>query len=70
MKQEKSKEMITLLIGVMFVAFAISNIHARYKIAEGGQLGTELLLYNWFGMSPAISSLIIDFILFTISFFV
>ena len=70
MKKDKLIEIIRLLIGTMVVAFAISNIHARYQIAEGGQLGTELLFYNWFGVSPAISSLIIDIIIFTISFFV
>lgn len=29
-------------------------------IAEGSQLGIELLLYNWFNISPAISLVIID----------
>ena len=67
---KKIKETLQIIIGSMLVAFAISNIHARYKIAEGGQLGTELLFYNWLGISPAISSLIIDFIIFIISFFV
>ena len=70
MKQNKIKDIIRLIIGAMLVAFAISNIHARYKIAEGGQLGIELLFYRWFSITPAISSLIIDAIMFTISYFV
>lgn len=35
MKQNNLKEIIILLIGTMIVVFAISNIHSRYKIAEG-----------------------------------
>jgi len=70
MKQNKLKDIIILLIGTLIVAFAISNIHSRYKIAEGGQLGIELLLFNWFDISPAISSLIIDIMMFSISFFI
>lgn len=70
MKENKLKEIIRLLIGSMVVAFAISNIHSRYQIAEGGQLGIELLLLNWFDISPAISSIVIDFLMFIISYFV
>lgn len=40
------------------------------KITEGGQLGIELLLLNWFKISPSISSVIIDFILYLIGFLV
>ena len=70
MKNEKINNIIKIIIGTMLVSFAISNIHARYEIAEGGQLGTELLFYNWLGISPAISSIVIDFIMFIISYFV
>lgn len=70
MEENKLKEIIRLLIGSMVVAFTISNIHSRYQIAEGGQLGTELLLLNWFDISPAISSIVIDFLMFIISYFV
>lgn len=70
MKNKKMQEILEIIIGSMLVALAISNIHVRYKIAEGGQLGIELLFYNWFNISPAISSFIMDFIMFVISFFV
>ena len=70
MKQGKIKNIIMLVGGAMIVAFALSNIHSRYKIAEGGQLGIELLFYKWFSLSPAISSLIIDFTMFFVSFLV
>ena len=70
MKKKNLREINILIIGSMIVAFAISNIHVRYKIAEGGQLGIELLLLNWLGISPAISSFVMDFIMFIISFFI
>ena len=70
MKKLKSMDIIKIIFGTMIVAFALSNIHARYKIAEGGQLGIELLFYHSFAITPALSSLIIDCIIFAISFFV
>lgn len=61
---------IIIIIGTFIVAFAMNNIHARFGISEGGQLGVELLFYNWFNISPAISSIVIDMIFYTIGFLV
>lgn len=60
MNKNKVFEILRIVLGSGMVAFAIYNIHARCGIAEGGQLGIELLLYNWFNISPAISSVIMD----------
>lgn len=60
MNNKKIFEILRIVLGSSIVAFAIYNIHARCGIVEGGQLGIELLLYNWFNISPAISSVIID----------
>ena len=46
-----------LLVGALIQAVGICNIHARSTITEGGVLGLTLLLYNWTGLSPALSSL-------------
>ena len=70
MKRKKIFEIITIILGSVLVSFAICNIHSKMKITEGGQLGIELLLLNWFKISPSISSVIIDFILYLIGFLV
>ena len=49
-----------IILGSAIVAFGIYNIHSKCNIAEGGELGIELLMYNWIGISPAIVSLLID----------
>jgi len=54
------KDKLIIIIGSAIVAFAICNIHSRFKISEGGQLGVELLLYNLFHISPSISSFVMD----------
>ena len=43
--------------GSVVVAFAMYNIHAAAGLTEGGILGLTLLLYNLFGLSPALTSL-------------
>ena len=49
-----------------FQAFGIYNIHALSDITEGGVFGVTLLLDHWFGISPALSSLILNAVLFTL----
>ena len=36
------------------------NVHSRTIITEGGIWGIELLLFNWFGISPAVTAPILD----------
>ena len=48
------------LLGAFILAFGMYNIHSRTIITEGGIWGIELLLYNWFGISPAITAPILD----------
>ena len=62
----KRIDVFLIIIGSAIVAFALYNIHSRIGIAEGGQLGVELLMYNWFKVSPGIVALIIDIIAFTL----
>lgn len=59
-KNKKYIDKILIILGSAIVAFGIYNIHSRCNIAEGGELGTELLLYNLLHISPAIVALIID----------
>lgn len=62
--QLKLRTCITALIGSAILAFGLYNIHVRAGVTEGGVLGLTVLLHHWFGISPAISSLILDFICF------
>ena len=43
-----------------FQAFGIYNIHAVADVTEGGVLGATLLLHHWFGISPAVSSFVLN----------
>ena len=51
---------IVSLIGSAILAFGLSNIHAWSNVTEGGVLGLTLLLDHHFGISPAISGLILN----------
>ena len=43
-----------------FQAFGIYNIHAVADVTEGGVLGATLLLHHWQGISPAVSSFLLN----------
>ena len=47
-----------------FQAFGMYNIHALADITEGGVLGATLLLEHWFGISPALSSFVMNALCF------
>ena len=41
-------------------AFGMYNIHALSGVTEGGIFGLILLLDHWFGLSPAITSFVLN----------
>lgn len=43
-----------------FQAFGIYNIHALSGITEGGIFGLTLLVHHWTGLSPAVSSFLLN----------
>ena len=49
-----------ILFGAFNLAFGMYNIHSRTIITEGGIWGIELLLFNWFGLSPAVTAPFLD----------
>ncbi len=51
---------LLLLLGALIQAFGICNIHVYSVITEGGVLGMTLLLHHFLGLSPAISSVILN----------
>jgi len=56
----KPRNCITAFLASGFQAFGIYNIHAVADVTEGGVLGATLLLYHWLGISPAISSFVLN----------
>jgi len=56
----KPTNCITAVLASGFQAFGIYNIHAVADVTEGGVLGATLLLHHWLGISPAISSFVLN----------
>lgn len=55
---------LVIILGSVIQAVGIYNIHALSNVTEGGVLGLTLLLRHWFGISPAVSSLMLNAICF------
>lgn len=56
----KPANCLTAFFASAFQAFGIYNIHAVSDITEGGVFGATLLIQHWFGISPAITSLVMN----------
>lgn len=52
--------LLYIFLGAFILAFGMYNIHSRTIITEGGIWGIELLLFNWFKISPAITAPLLD----------
>ena len=59
MKEYLSRVSLTLS-GSAVLAFGLYHIHSFSGITEGGVLGLTLLLQHWFGISPALSGLLMN----------
>lgn len=68
--QENIKKVCIVLLGSAVQAFGLYNIHAVSGVTEGGILGLTLLLWQWFDLSPAISSLLLNALCYLFGFFV
>jgi uncharacterized membrane-anchored protein YitT (DUF2179 family) len=68
--KENIKKVCMVLLGSAVQAFGLYNIHAVSGVTEGGILGLTLLLWQWFEISPAISSIIINGLCYLFGFFV
>ena len=64
----KAKSCLIIFASSVFMALGIYNVHSLSKVTEGGILGTTLLLYNWFNISPAITTIILNAICYFIGF--
>ena len=54
------KKITTALIGSAVLAFGLHQVHEVADITEGGVLGMTLFLKHWFGISPSISSFLMN----------
>jgi len=54
------KSVLLVMLGSLIQAVGICNIHAYSNITEGGTLGLTLFIYHWGGISPAITSLLLN----------
>ena len=62
----KMKNCIFQIVGGMILAFGLYNVHSFSGVTEGGTLGLTLLFDHWFGISPAITSIILNVICYFI----
>ena len=54
------------LLGAFIQAVGLCNIHAFANVTEGGVLGLTLLLKQWFALSPALTSLVLNAICYAL----
>lgn len=59
-KRVSVKKCIIILLSSIFLAFGFYHVHSISGITEGGIYGLTLLLDKLFGISPAISGLILN----------
>ncbi len=64
----KPRRCAMALLGSAILAFGLCNIHEFSGVTEGGVLGLTLLLNQWFGISPAVSSLILNGLCYLLGF--
>jgi len=60
MKMKTIKNLVTIFLGTMLMAFAIVNFSIRYGLADGGFTGINLIIYREFGISVWISNLVLN----------
>ena len=60
------KSILLIIIGATILSFGSYNFNYQNNVTEGGVLGLLLLLQHVFNISPSITSVVIDFLLFTI----
>ena len=66
LKKETIQSIILIIIGATILSFGSYNFNYQNNITEGGVLGLLLLMQHIFNISPSITSVVIDFSLFTI----
>ena len=68
MPRLKFKNCIGILAFVAILSFGLCHIHAMADVTEGGILGLVLLLEHHFGITPAITSLVLNIFCYLLAF--
>ena len=68
MPKLKVKNCIGILFFSAILSFGLCHIHAMADVTEGGILGLVLLLEHHFGITPAITSLVLNVICYLVAF--
>lgn len=66
LNKETIKSIMLIIVGATILSFGSYNFNYQNNVTEGGVLGLLLLMQHVFNISPSITSVVIDFILFTI----
>ncbi|MDR2660609.1 MAG: YitT family protein [Lactobacillaceae bacterium] len=67
-KQIKITDLLAIAIGTSLYAWALININIPAKLAEGGMTGITLIIKSLFGVSPALSTLLLNIPLLIIGY--
>lgn len=57
---QKYRKITLSLLGGGVLAFGLYHVHSISGVTEGGTLGLTLLLEHWLGISPALTSLVLN----------
>ncbi|MBR5868634.1 MAG: YitT family protein [Clostridia bacterium] len=68
--QNLLRRFLLLLAGSAILAFGLYHIHALSGITEGGILGLTLLFHHHFGISPALSGLVLNGLCYLLGFLI
>ncbi|WP_257351779.1 YitT family protein [Pseudalkalibacillus decolorationis] len=66
MPKIKLKNILFILLGAAIFGFGIIHFNIENNLAEGGFTGITLILFNLFGLDPAISNLVLNIPLFIV----
>lgn len=59
-QQRIIQKLILIFIGSAILALGLCHVHAQADVTEGGVLGLTLLFYHHFGLSPALTGLLLN----------
>lgn len=62
------KNIILVIVGTFILAFGTYNLHYQNNISEGGILGLLLFFKNILNISPSLTNIILDLLLFLFAF--
>lgn len=65
-KEIKLSSCLLIVTGCIILSFGMYNIHSVSGVTEGGTLGLTLLFENLFGLSPSITSFILNAVCYLI----